>query len=82
MKHAEYCNRLLDLVNDSEEGIDSKVYFSWVMFDVSISIRDEKNARSTMDKLSLYSNNDNAQRSAKEMQSIIKEEFVIRNKGV
>jgi tetratricopeptide (TPR) repeat protein len=71
----KYCNRILEQLDDSEEGINDKIYYTCVMFDIYISLRDEKNARAIIDKIQIYSNDEEAKMRVKEMKTIIKEVF-------
>jgi tetratricopeptide (TPR) repeat protein len=74
-KSIEYCKILLELLGDSEEGINEKIFISCVMFDIYVSLRDEKNASVMIDKFSSYFNDDKGKETVKQMNSIIKEEF-------
>jgi tetratricopeptide (TPR) repeat protein len=74
-KTIEYCNILLNLLSDSKEDTESKIYYCWVMFFIYFSLRNKEKAERIIDKLSTYSDEE-AKKSVEEMQTIIKAQFV------
>jgi tetratricopeptide (TPR) repeat protein len=74
-KTIEYCNKIITILDDSEESIDEKINICWVMFNIYISLRDKKNASAIIDRIPEYANDEESKKSVKEMLLIIKEEF-------
>lgn len=74
-KTIEYFNKIINILDDSKEGIDEKIGICCIMFDIYISLRDKKNAEEVIYKISLYSNDEKAKNYIKEMKAIIKKEL-------
>lgn len=74
-KMIECCDRLLFLLNNSKESIELAIYYNCVVFDIYILLRDQERAREVIDKVAAYTG-DEAEECVKNLQLIIKEEFV------
>lgn len=74
-KTIEYFERLVDLLDDSKEAINDKMYSYCIMFDIYISLRDKKNASEITNKIIVCCNDDKAQECVKRMKDIIENEF-------
>ena len=74
-KTIEYCNKLFKLFDDSEAGKDAKKYLCSILFYVYIDLKDKKNSRAIIDKISVYSDDEEVKKFIEEMKNIVKEEF-------
>ena len=76
-KTIDYCDKVIILLDDSKDSIDEKVYYLWVMFYVYLSSRDENNIRLVIDRMSIYSCNEEVKEYVRKMQRILKDEMLI-----
>jgi tetratricopeptide (TPR) repeat protein len=74
-KTLEYCSRIVNLLSDSEEDVEKKIYYYNIMFDVYVYLRDENKAREVMNTVSSYSSKNIAKQYIMEMGDVMRHEF-------